>query len=84
MAKAKPVEVEPRIPDAEFDIPEGIRDGEMGLSSNRTCHPWAMDRLLAFLGAHSAEIINSVAVSNDGKYAELVREGDKLQLFGKL
>jgi hypothetical protein len=84
MAKAKPVEVESRIPDAEFDIPEGIRDGELGLRQNRTCHPWAMDRVLAFLGAHSVDIIDSVAVSNDGKYAELVRAGDKLHLFGRL
>jgi hypothetical protein len=84
MPKVKVEAVEARVPAAEFDIPEGMRDGELGIESSRTCNPWVIDRVLGFLGAYSVEIIDSIAVAGDGKYVELRRDGDKLQLFDKL
>lgn len=73
-----------RIPVAEYEIPAGIRDSNLGLDSNRNINAWALDRTLAFLGAHSVDIVDSLALSNDGKCVELVRDGDMLQLFDML
>jgi hypothetical protein len=87
MARPKAVQPAPeptREPDASFDIPPGLLECNLGVEANRTCNPWAMDRLLAYLGAHSVDIIDSVAVSNDGKYARMVRAGDKLLIFDRL
>ena len=61
-----------------------MRESNLGIECNRTCSAWVMDRVLGHLGAHSVDIIDSVAVSNDGKYAELVREGDNLLIFDRL
>ena len=74
----------PREPVAVYEIPAGLRDSDLGLSSNRTISAWAMDRVLAFLGVHVVEIIDGVATSLDGQYCELVRNGDSLQLFDRL
>jgi hypothetical protein len=84
MAKPKKLPVTEREPVAVFEIPVGMRDSELGLSSNRTINAWALDRLLAYLGAHSVEIIDSVAMCNNGKYAEVVRDGDNLLIFDRL
>lgn len=73
-----------RVPAAVFEIPPGLRESSLGLSCNRLINPWAMDRVLSHLGAHSVDIIDSIAVAPDGAYAELVRDGDTLQLFDRL
>jgi hypothetical protein len=82
--RAAPVAAAPRTPAATFDIPDGLRTSDLGLDNNRTINAWAHDRVLGFLGAHSVEIIKGVAVSDSGKYAEMVRQGDKLLIYGKL
>jgi hypothetical protein len=73
-----------REPSAVFDIPAGLVNANLGIESNRTINDWALSRVLAYLGAHSVDIVDSVAMSNDGKYCELVRDGDTLVLFDKL
>lgn len=78
------VDPQARVPVAVFDIPVGLRDSNLGLSCNRLINPWAMDRVLSHLRAHTVEIIDSIAVSPSGAYAELVRDGDTLQLFDRL
>lgn len=83
MAKS-PKEAPARVPAVEYEIPPGLRDTELGLSSNRTINDWALTRVLAYLGAHSVDIRDAVAMSNDGKHCELVRAGDKLQIFDTL
>jgi hypothetical protein len=83
-AAAPPAKASKREPAASFDIPEGLLDSELGLAENRTCNAWAMDRVLGHLGVYSVEITDSIATSPDGKYAELVREGNKLLIFDKL
>jgi hypothetical protein len=85
MARTKAAEApEKRQPAAAFEIPAGLRETELGLRENRTINAWALDRVLAYLGAHSVDIVDAVAVSNTGKYCELVREGDNLALYERL
>ena len=72
------------MPVAVFDIPVGLRESNLGLSCNRLINPWALDRVLSHLGSHTVEIIDSIAVAPGGAYAELVRDGDTLQLFDRL
>lgn len=84
MAKKPQTETPKREPVAEFEIPAGIRDSNLGLDCNRNINSWALDRVLAHLGAYSVDIVDSMALSNDGKCVELVRTGDMLQLFDTL
>ena len=84
MARPKAETPAKREPAAVFDIPEGLKSSELGLSSNRTINVWALDRVLGYLGAHSVDIVDSVAVSNEGKYCEIAREGDSLVLYERL
>lgn len=81
MAK-KPVET--REPVAVFEIPAGLRSSELGLSENRTINAWALDRALCFLGVSRLDIRDAIAETTDGRYVELVREGDTLALYDKL
>jgi hypothetical protein len=74
----------PREPVAVYEIPVGLRESELGLSSNRTIAPWAMDRVLAHLGAYTVQIVDGIATGNDGRWVEMVRAGDSLQLFERL
>lgn len=83
-AAAAPTAKAPRVPAASFEIPLGLRDSELGLAENRTCNAWVMDRVLGHMGTHSVEIIDSVAASPDGRYCELVRDGDALLIFDAL
>jgi hypothetical protein len=85
MARTKAAEAPvKREPSAVFEIPAGLRESELGLKENRTINAWALERVLCYLGAHSVDIVDSVAVADTGKYCELTREGDNLVLYERL
>lgn len=83
MAK-KPADGPKREPVATFQCLPGLESSEWGLAENRTINAWALDRVLGYLGVSTVEIVDAIAMAPDGRYVEMVREGDELKLYEKL